>query len=74
MFQLLIVQSQEVHYDLLPVLDCYAFLEADSCAMTGNGSVYYNKTCYNASAAREHGIAALVKSMRKRPPAEEYFE
>lgn len=52
--------------------DCYSYKDVDSCKAKNN-SVYFNKTCYNATAAQELNIVYLDASKR-RSPAEEYFE
>ncbi|CAH1787244.1 unnamed protein product [Owenia fusiformis] len=53
--------------------NCYSYKEADYCQQT-NGSLYYNKTCFNNTMVERYSIASLTVNMTKRPPAEEYFE
>ncbi|XP_013397286.1 sodium-dependent proline transporter [Lingula anatina] len=53
--------------------DCYSYKDAEFCQAT-NGSLFYNRTCFNSSLVEDFGIKDLVVNMTKKPPAEEYFK
>ncbi|KAK2168161.1 hypothetical protein LSH36_20g15015 [Paralvinella palmiformis] len=53
--------------------ECYSYKDAVTC-LQNNGSLYFNRTCFNESMVAKYNISELVKTMTKKPPAEEYFE
>ena len=59
--------------DCIVISECYSYKEADMCHVN-NHSVYYNSTCFNESMSLEYNLTGLALTMKKRPPAEEYFE
>ena len=70
------IASISVHDINFVLADCYSHKEAELCHELGNDTIYFNRTCHNrTSPALAHlNLTESIRTMVKRPPAEDYFE